>query len=645
LPPGRRSAKFEFPLVSIGEIFASEHSKDHRSRVRLRLAAVCCVAMGLMVIVTLDKAPSAAAYPYSTVSLTVHGFGGGEGMGQYGALGYAFDEWTWQEIISHYYGGLSAGGTTTIGRLPSSNPEAADIRVDLTWNDGHFPIVTSPSAFSLGGRPVGGGEAAQIVQQSASTSAVFVGASCAGPWPGSPTFVTSDPVASPGSAEPFPDDGTLASKALRMCRGSGNEELRGDIEATQNSAGADRTVNVLPLDWYVADSAAAESPGGWGTLGPTNGAPQGRPWGFQQTEAQVVATRSYAASSPGGYGGYADICDTTACQAYPGTADENSVTDAAVLDTEAPNGSGGANGEVVLLPNGAVAQTSYSASTGGYSAPGTFRAVVDQGDSVCAYGVCNPYHQYQVSVPVSAVTSRFPQIGTLQSVDVTQRNGYGDFGGRVLEMSLVGSSGSLGLTGDQFASDFYPYGLDGYALSNWFEVASQPSGGVGGYWLSAADGGVFTFGDAHFYGSMGDVHLNAPVVGMAGTPNHAGYWLDAADGGVFTFGDAHFYGSMGDVHLNAPVVGMAATPDGGGYWLVASDGGVFTFNAPFLGSLPGIGSPGGAVAIVRTFTGDGYLVVTGDGRGVPFGDSPQFGDVASTIPGYGGHLVSGAMVP
>jgi hypothetical protein len=53
------------------------------------------------------------------------------------------------------------------------------------------------------------------------------------------------------------------------------------------------------------------------------------------------------------------------------------------------------------------------------------------------------------------------------------------------------------------------------------------------------------------------VHLNAPVVGMASTPDGKGYWLVAADGGVFTFGDAAFYGSMGEVHLNAPVVGMA----------------------------------------------------------------------------------------
>ena len=43
--------------------------------------------------------------------------------------------------------------------------------------------------------------------------------------------------------------------------------------------------------------------------------------------------------------------------------------------------------------------------------------------------------------------------------------------------------------------------------------------------------------------------------------------------------------SLQGQNLDAPIVGMAATPDGGGYWLVASDGGVFSFgNAAFHGS-------------------------------------------------------------
>ena len=80
-----------------------------------------------------------------------------------------------------------------------------------------------------------------------------------------------------------------------------------------------------------------------------------------------------------------------------------------------------------------------------------------------------------------------------------------------------------------------------------------------GYWLTASDGGIFTFGDGRFYGSTGGAHLNRPIVGMAATPDGKGYWLVAADGGIFSFGDAAFYGSTGSLRLNRPIVGMAST--------------------------------------------------------------------------------------
>jgi hypothetical protein len=85
---------------------------------------------------------------------------------------------------------------------------------------------------------------------------------------------------------------------------------------------------------------------------------------------------------------------------------------------------------------------------------------------------------------------------------------------------------------------------------------------------------------------MGGRHLNAPIVGIAPTAaaDDGGYWLIASDGGVFSFGDASFQGSMGARHLNAPIVGIAAAADDGGYWLVASDGGVFSFGVVFAGS-------------------------------------------------------------
>jgi len=91
------------------------------------------------------------------------------------------------------------------------------------------------------------------------------------------------------------------------------------------------------------------------------------------------------------------------------------------------------------------------------------------------------------------------------------------------------------------------------------QASATPMASSSGYWEVASDGGIFTFGDAGFYGSMGGQPLNKPVVGIAATPDGKGYWEVASDGGIFTFGDAGFYGSMGGQPLNKPVVGLAAT--------------------------------------------------------------------------------------
>ena len=117
-------------------------------------------------------------------------------------------------------------------------------------------------------------------------------------------------------------------------------------------------------------------------------------------------------------------------------------------------------------------------------------------------------------------------------------------------------------------------------------VGIVATAGGKGYWIVDSDGGVFAFGDAGFYGSMGGQALDAPVVGIARTQSGMGYWLAAADGGVFAFGDATFGGSMAGKDLNAPVVGIASESSGSGYWLTGLDGGVFALGgAPFLGSM------------------------------------------------------------
>ena len=159
-------------------------------------------------------------------------------------------------------------------------------------------------------------------------------------------------------------------------------------------------------------------------------------------------------------------------------------------------------------------------------------------------------------------------------------------------------------------------------------VAATPDGG--GYWEVASDGGIFSFGDAGFYGSMGGVPLQQPIVGMAAAPDGKGYWEVAADGGIFAFGSARFYGSMGAVHLDRPITGMAATPNGKGYWLVAADGGIFTFgSAPYFGSVPGqrITAAVPIAGMTVTPDGNGYWLIGADGSTYGYGSAAFLGSL------------------
>jgi len=179
--------------------------------------------------------------------------------------------------------------------------------------------------------------------------------------------------------------------------------------------------------------------------------------------------------------------------------------------------------------------------------------------------------------------------------------------------------------------------------------APVPPQQAAGYWLAAADGGVFSFGGAHFHGSMAGLPLNAPIVGIASTwgrivagvrPNYSGaadgYDLVAKDGGVFSFGTATFYGSMGGRALDAPVVGIATTPDQGGYWLVASDGGVFAFgDAGFYQSMGGRPISAPIVGMAATPDGKGYWLVGRDGAVYAFGDARFGGGATGTSPAVG----------
>ena len=208
------------------------------------------------------------------------------------------------------------------------------------------------------------------------------------------------------------------------------------------------------------------------------------------------------------------------------------------------------------------------------------------------------------------------------------------------------SSGSVTGFGDAT-----PYGAPaGQLNAPVVGMASTPDGK--GYWLVAADGGVFTYGDAGFYGSEGASGVRTPFVGIARTPDGHGYWVAGVRGNVYPFGDAMQLGGF-PAAMNAPVVGIAATPKGMGYWLVAADGGVFSLgDASFYGSMGGKPLNAPVVGMASTPGGHGYWLVAADGGVFSFGSAGFYGSMggkalnapvvgmASTPGGHGYWLVA-----
>jgi hypothetical protein len=257
----------------------------------------------------------------------------------------------------------------------------------------------------------------------------------------------------------------------------------------------------------------------------------------------------------------------------------------------------------------------YAGSTG--TAPFIVEPLVPTSTSLAATPA-SP-QAYGTSVTLQATVNPSTAPGTVQfSVGGTA------IGGPVSVSAGVASvtTSTLPPGTHQLSAAFTPSAGSGYASSTATAPFTVTGHSGNGYWEVASDGGIFAFGDAQFYGSMGGKPLNAPIVGIAATPDGNGYWEVASDGGIFAFGDAGFYGSMGGKPLNAPIVGIAATPDGKGYWEVASDGGIFAFgDATFDGSMGGKPLNAPIVGIAATPDGKGYWEVASDGGIFAFGDA------------------------
>jgi SpoIID/LytB domain protein len=563
-------------------------------RVRRRSAAVVVLAALSSLLALVGAAVPAAAWPASTVEFRGHGWGHGRGLSQWGSLGYAVDGWSTAQILEHYYSNTQAG----------TQPDA-DITVRLTDVDNEDLIVTSGQAFTVGATAIPANGAAQI-HWDGSNWKVAQGGSCGGPWTNVATRARTEDVTVSVGADPGDD----VNKMVVVC-GSNRRHYRGAVRPILEG-GTPRAVNVVRMEQYLRGVVPRESPASWGDVAGGKG--------MEALKAQAVAARAYAWAENRAAGLY-KTCDTTSCQVYGGAGlngerIEDRRSDAAVTATA---------GQVRLL-NGAIARTEFSSSTGGWTAGGTFPAVVDDGDDVClSPSVCNNRHDWVAQVDVAKLASNWPTTGPLQRAEVLTRNNLGAEGGRVLTARLVGSNGTANVTGTGVQAAL---GLN----SDWWRVIdptlNAPAVGIAGlrtgkgFVLTSTAGEAMSGGAAQTFGSMEGVKLNLPVVGVAGTPSGNGYWLVATDGGIFSFGDAVFRGSTGNVRLNKPIVGIAATPSGNGYWMVASDGGMFTFgDAGFFGSTGNVRLNKPIVGMTPTSTGKGYYLVASDGGIFTFGDA------------------------
>ena len=400
----------------------------HRGRPsgRRTVAAIAGAALACATLAVVTPSPAAAAsWPGGNVGITGHGFGHGRGMGQYGAYGYAtLYSWTYNQILSHYYGGTTLA-TRNLGNLT----------VDLTDLDGRGSVVvTSGSAFTVGGVKITAGYAALLRYVSAGSYQLAYSGGCGKPWSAART-VTSGVISSTVPASSL-------SSMLTICNpDTSTRTYRGSLSLTFGD-GMTRVVNTVGMDDYLRGVVPRESPASWG-----DGA-GGK--GMAALQSQAVAARSYAAVQD--RYAWARTCDSQTCQVYGGAGLNGDV----IEDPRTNTAVSSTSGKVLANSGGSIVSAEYSSSTGGWTAGGTFPAVEDLGD------VVSPNHNWSTSIPATTIASAFG-VGTLQSVTTTG-NGLGADGGRVLSAVVKGSTGTVTVTGQQFRSAL---GL----LSDWFKVA------------------------------------------------------------------------------------------------------------------------------------------------------------------------------
>ena len=366
-----------------------------------------------------------------SVTIRGHGYGHGRGMSQWGALGYAVDDgWSGTRILDHYFGGTSTGPVWPVVQ-----------QVYLTGTDGQALDVTQDQGRLQVDGYGGEARAVRVVRLSSTHVRTYVGQGCGGPW-----TLLGDRAASDvevRSAVPAGDDPSLM---VQHCTTTGTRYYRGSLRLVRTPGGV-ATVNQVDTEDLVRGIVPREVSPAW--------VDAGGGLGLNAVRAQALAARSYVAAGDSRWGSWATTCDSTSCQAYGGygtratgsgtlVRNEDPRTDQAVRDTAS---------QVRYTATGRIAHTEFSSSSGGWTAGGTFPAVVDDGDDVAG----NPHHSWTVTLGRADVEARFDafagrDLGTWTGFDGYSRDGHGDLGGRVLRVRARFSGGDLTVTGDQVRS-------------------------------------------------------------------------------------------------------------------------------------------------------------------------------------------------
>lgn len=380
-----------------------------------RRLATLVAGLALLLLPLQGAAAGTQTYPMpgkGKVTISGHGYGHGHGMSQHGAQGAALQGKTWQEIVGFYYPGTSFGKAPRRVRVLIS----ADTTRDVVVRSRPRLFVKDTGTREKWVLPDNGARRWRLNVDGRGRSVV---AYHDGGWhrwrtlSGDGFFAAGGPI-------------TLVTPA-------GPRRYRGRLFAARPAPGShDRdTVNALHINAYLKGVVPQEMPALWEP---------------EAVRAQSVAARTYAsyeAAHP--RASHYQLCDTTACQVYGGHAAEHPAASAAIRAT----------GRTILTHQGKPAFTQFSASSGGWTSANQFPYLPAQEDPFDDWArsdgsAGNPNHAWQVDVDVARIEGAFG-IGDLGEIRVLQRDGNGEWGGRVRQLELVGTGGKVvKVTGDTF---------------------------------------------------------------------------------------------------------------------------------------------------------------------------------------------------